>query len=73
MKITTARKWYGEGSGIVIKTDDYLIDLYFSTRFMTGTFYCPRTIDGDGKSYVLALGWLRCEITEDDVNYWEYM
>ena len=73
MKITTARKWYGEGSGIVIKTDDYLIDLYFSTRFMTGTFYCPRTIDGDGKSYVLSLGWLRCEITEDDINYWEYM
>ena len=28
MKITTARNWYGEGSGIVIKTDDYLITLH---------------------------------------------
>ena len=73
MKVTTARKWYGEGSGIVIKTDDHLIDLYWSTRFMLGTYYCPRTVYGDGKSYIVALGWFRLEITEDDVNYWEYM
>ena len=72
MKITTARKWYGEGSGIVIKTDNYLIDLYWTTRFMLETFYCPRSRDG-GQSFILALGWLRCEITEDDINYWEYM
>lgn len=72
MKITTARKWYGEGSGIVIKTDNYIIDLFTSKRFLVETFYCPRSVDG-GQSYVLALGWLRCEITEDDINYWEYM
>lgn len=71
MKITTARKWYGEGSGIVIKTDDYLIDLFTSTKFLVGTFYSPRTADSWCKSYVLALGWLRIEITEDE--YWEDM
>ena len=72
MKITTARNWYGEGSGIVIKTDNYLIDIFTSTKFLAGTFYCPRSVDG-GQSYVLALGWLRIEITEDDINYWEDM
>jgi hypothetical protein len=75
MKITTARNWYGEGSGIVIKTDDYLIDMYFSTRFKVGVHYTPRYFyeDSSGQSFILELGWLRCEITEDHVNYWEHM
>ena len=73
MKITTARKWYGEGSGIVITTDDHLIDLYISTKFLVGTFYSPRTSDDWCASYILSLGWLCIEITEDDINYWEDM
>jgi len=66
MKITTARNWYGEGSGIVIKTDDYLIDLYWASKFMLGIYCVP-------EGYIVSLCWLRCEITEDDINYWEYM
>lgn len=83
MKIMTARRWYGEGTrnlafhspmdGIVIKTDNYLIDLYISTKFLWDTFYSPRTSDDWGESYILALGWLRIEITEDDIIYWEDM
>lgn len=73
MKVMRASKYYGVGySGLVFKTDSHVIDVFLTGYFKIGTFYVPGDIYG-GTSHVLALGWLRVEITEDSDNQWEYM
>jgi hypothetical protein len=73
MKIMRASKYYGVGyNGLVFKTDSHVIDVFLTGKFIIGTFYVPGDIYG-GTSHVLALGWLRVEITEDSDNQWEYM
>lgn len=69
MRITTAHRYYGVSAGnngLVIETDRYLFDLYFTGTFKLSTAYIPAD-EFCGKSYIAWLGWLHVEITEQAV------
>ena len=68
MRITTAKRYYTyvtdfESNGIVIITNNYLIDLYFTGKFRLSTAYVPAD-QFSGRCYIAWLGWLHIEITE---------
>jgi hypothetical protein len=67
MRITTAHRYYNGpanvgNNGIVIETERYLIDIYFTGTFRLSTAYVPAD-EFSGESYIAWLGWLHIEIT----------
>jgi hypothetical protein len=65
MRITTAHRYYGVSAGnngIVIETERYLIDIYFTGTFRLSTAYIPAD-EFSGESFIAWLGWLHIEIT----------
>jgi hypothetical protein len=49
-------------NGIVIETERYLIDIYFTGTFRLSTAYIPAD-EFSGESFIAWLGWLHIEIT----------
>jgi hypothetical protein len=65
MRFTTAHRYYGVSAGnngIVIETERYLIDIYFTGTFRLSTAYIPSD-EFSGESFIAWLGWLHIEIT----------
>jgi hypothetical protein len=65
VRFTTAHRYYGVSAGnngIVIETERYLIDIYFTGTFRLSTAYIPAD-EFSGESFIAWLGWLHIEIT----------
>ena len=65
MRFTPAHRYYGVSAGnngIVIETERYLIDIYFTGTFRLSTAYIPAD-EFSGESFIAWLGWLHIEIT----------